>query len=70
MINNVDYDIARLTNNLAILKVEFDNFDKGKSSYSSREAIMDLMMRTRNELRKAKETKKKSLKLNNEKKGE
>ena len=67
MIDNIDYDITRLTNNLAILKVEFDNFDKGKSFYSSREVIMDLMMRTRNDLRKAKNAKKKSLKLNNKK---
>ena len=63
MNNNVDYDITRLTNDLAILKVEFDNFDKGKSRYSSREVIMELIIRTRNDLRKAKSIKKKSLKL-------
>lgn len=63
----IDADISRISNNYSFLKVEFENFEEGKSKFVSREAILDLMIRMQNELRNLKEEKKKSLNLTNKK---
>ena len=65
MENKDNYDITRLGNNLNILIHEFKNYDPDKSTFSSREYIMDRITETRIELRKKKnKVKKKELKNN------
>ena len=66
MENNIDGNISRLSNNYSLLKFEFEHFDEGRSKFASRDAILNLMLKNQNELRKLKE-KKKYLTLKEEK---
>ena len=67
MERNIDGDISRLSNNYSLLKVEFENFEEGKSKFKSREDIIKLMLRNQSDLREAKKAKIKSLKPDNKK---
>ena len=64
---NIDGDISRLSNNYSLLKVEFENFEEGKSKFKSRDDILNLMLRNQSDLRDAKKAKTKSLKPDNKK---
>ena len=66
MENNIDGNISRLSNNYSLLKFEFEHFDEGRSKFASRDAILNLMLKNQNGLRKLKE-KKKYLTLKEEK---
>ena len=67
MERNIDGDISRLSNNYSLLKVEFENFEEGKSKFKSREDILNLMLRNQSDIREANKAKTKSLKPDNKK---
>lgn len=67
MEENIKGNISRLKNNYSLLKFEFEHYEVGRSKFASREAILDLMIRTQNELRELQDIQNKKLTLNNKK---
>ena len=67
MERNIKGDISRLENNYSLLQAEFNYYEEGKSKFASREAILDLMIRNQNELRKLRTEDSKALTLKNKK---
>ena len=67
MENKPDYDVTRLINNYAVLKVEFENYEEGKSYFASRDDILNLMISMQNDLREVRKAKLKKLDLNDKK---
>lgn len=53
MESRLNYSITSLINDISILENEFNNYEEGKSYFSSREAILELITKKRIKLRKA-----------------